>query len=792
MTKLIRLSSLLFTVFAFLWSASLFGAEGSVKYAVETVDGAPRITIDGVPTRARFFFGLNGSEALIATPKWQTVERTLTAEADSNGGGTVHFRFGPDPGVIAIDNFSIVDEETDKPIAGPYSFESASEFTDHWTVWRDEYEGVRFAAVKVQPNAGVDGSGGLLVRIYDSKQASRPDFHFYLKPALDLRKGKKYRVRFDLLADKNRNIHVHFYKPAEPAYVSLGAPGSNVFEAQVKLAAAAGVNFISFAPYAYFWPDENGNYDWDALDSMCDAALRANPNALLVPRLKFDASPAWLKKHPNAKAVWEGAGEDYEGLGWNWAAPASPEYRKAACEAFAAVIRHLESKYGDSIAGYHPVGQNTDEWFIPNTWTEGYPGYSVSDRDAFRAWLREKYKTNDALRKAWGRSDVSLDTAVVPSKEERDESRKEPLVKSQALLDFNAYFQSSMTGLLLDLARTARKETNGRKLIIFFYGYSYEFSTVQKGPAASAHYALKDLLASPDVDIICSPISYVDRQLGGGCSCMLNAESVSLAGKMYLYEDDSRTFIAHASNAPISRYSATPTLEGSVNVLLRNSGETAMRNFGTWLMDLGAIGWYNSKELWDASASLEKMDRYFLDHPTKYEPEIGLFLSDKSMLKISSGKYSSNVNDIRRDFNLLSAPYAQYELDDLLSGAVAAPKLTVVVNANAVDGETRAAIEKRAKETNARVLYVDNNDITTHELRGEATKAGVWIYTDLWCNVWANGPFVLLHAPADGDYTFRAPGGKKIYDYFTDELVSEDGTAKFPMKLGDTKIFRLE
>ena len=217
-----------------------------------------------------------------------------------------------------------------------------------------------------------------------------------------------------------------------------------------------------------------------------------------------------------------------------------------------------------------------------------------------------------------------------------------------------------------------------------------------------------------------------------------------------------------------------------------------MRNFGTWLMDLGAIGWYNSKELWDASASLEKMDRYFLDHPTKYEPEIGLFLSDKSMLKISAGKYSSNVNDIRRDFNLLSAPYAQYELDDLLSGAVAAPKLTVVVNADAVDGETRAAIEKRAKETNARVLYVDNKKITTHELRGEATKAGVWIYTDLWCNVWANGPYVLLHAPADGDYTFSAPGGKKIYDYFTDELVSEDGTAKFPMKLGDTKIFRLE
>ena len=100
---------------------------------------------------------------------------------------------------------------------------------------------------------------------------------------------------------------------------------------------------------------------------------------------------------------------------------------------------------------------------------------------------------------------------------------------------------------------------------------------------------------------------------------------------------------------------------------------------------------------------------------------------------------------------------------------------------------------KRPRRTRASSGGACRDSLTTHDLRKEAVAAGVWIYTDLWCNVCANGPFVLLHAPADGDYTFKAPNGrKKIYDYFTDKLLSDEGTYTFPMKLGDTKIFRLE
>ena len=254
-----------------------------------------------------------------------------------------------------------------------------------------------------------------------------------------------------------------------------------------------------------------------------------------------------------------------------------------------------------------------------------------------------------------------------------------------------------MTGVVLELAKTIRKETNGRKLSVFFYGYSYEFSSVSKGPAASAHYALRDLLESPDIDIICSPISYSDRKLGGGCSCMLNAESVTQAGKLYLYEDDSRTFLARAAGVDLS---STTNVDDSISVLLRNSAQCALRNFGTWLMDLGSTGWYDSPELWQASASLEKLDRYFLENPTPYLPEVGVFLGEESMLKISSGKYSGQgVSAMRIQLNRLGAPYAQYELADLLEGRVDAPKLTIILNNDALDDETLRRHHSKPRRT---------------------------------------------------------------------------------------------
>ncbi len=787
-TKRVHLAAL--AVFMALYASSTFAVENNKEFDVKTFNGVPMITIDGTPVRSRVFFGIKNASSVMVDSEWKTREYEFVPQETVDGNGTLHFRFGSTPGTVFIDNVSIIEKESGTIVAGPYAFEKETEFSNSWESWHNAFQGVEIASVDIQKNAGVDDSNALVVRVNDFPKELRPDFHIYHKARLSFKKGTTYVVKFDLRADAVRKLNVSVYRPASPSFVLIASLGKNVFESQVELAADAGVDFVSFI--APLWPNEDGSYDWSFLDGVCDDALKANPNALLIPRLDIQGTKKWLAAHPEARAKWQKTGQDYDNQGWLWATPTSPEYRQTACEALAAAIRHLEEKYGDSIAGYHPAGQNTNEWFTPNTWTEGYHGFSKSDRVAFRRWLRNKYETDEALRESWNDHAVTLETAEVPNVEERDASREKPIVESQKLLDFNAFWQDAMADLLLELAKTIKQETDGRKLSVLFYGYSYEFSIVAKGPAASAHYALRRLLDSPDVDIICSPFSYFERQLGAGGCCMLNAESVSAAGKLYLYEDDARTFLAYANGE--RQYSPTTNVKDSINVLLRNSGECALRNFGTWLMDLGAAGWYDSSELWQASASLEKLDRYFIENPTPYVPEVGVFLGEKSMLEISSGDYSGKgIFYFRKDLDLLGAPYAQYDLDDLLEGRIPAPKLAIVLNPEALDDETKGKILEQADKTNARVLWVDWSGVDTHTLRKEAKEAGVWVYTNLWCNVWANGPFVLLHAPVDGDYTFVAPEDKKkIYDYFTDNLLSEDGKIVVSMKLGDTKIFRLE
>jgi hypothetical protein len=133
-------------------------------------------------------------------------------------------------------------------------------------------------------------------------------------------------------------------------------------------------------------------------------------------------------------------------------------------------------------------------------------------------------------------------------------------------------------------------------VVVFFSGYLFKFSAASTGPSVSGHYALRRLLDSPDIDVLCSPISYFDRGLGQSAPAMTAAESVALAGKMWLFEDDTRTYLG-SGNFP-GAFDAVNTLEDTNKELIRNVGQEAVRNFATWWMDLGATGWFNDPRMW--------------------------------------------------------------------------------------------------------------------------------------------------------------------------------------------------
>ncbi|MCX6908559.1 MAG: beta-galactosidase, partial [Verrucomicrobia bacterium] len=264
--------------------------------------------------------------------------------------------------------------------------------------------------------------------------------------------------------------------------------GNPTLESQVKLASETGVNMVSFL-LRDWWKTPEGKWDYQRLDEICDRILLANPHALLIPRPGLNAPKWWLEQNPDENIVWKNNNPQQKENGWCWASPASIKYRREACRAMAEFVRHMEEKYGPSVVGYHPYGQNTGEWFTPNTWLAGDADFGQAGLNAWRVWLKKKYRTDAALHVAWGDTGVTLDAAQVPSSELRNEAKSSPLLEPakdkryQILVDHNVFFQSQMTDTILAIAKTTREMTHGRKMVWLFYGYNFEFGRVPKGPA---------------------------------------------------------------------------------------------------------------------------------------------------------------------------------------------------------------------------------------------------------------------------------------------------------------------
>ncbi len=171
--------------------------------------------------------------------------------------------------------------------------------------------------------------------------------------------------------------------------------------------------------------------------------------------------------------------------------------------------------------------------------------------------------------------------------------------------------------------------------MVFFYGYVFEFGAIRNGPATAGHYALRRVLDCPDIDVLCSPISYFDRGLGQSGPAMTAAESVALAGKMWLYEDDTRTYLG--SGRFPGWADGVSTIEDTNRLLLRNTAQCALRNFGTWWMDLGATGWFDDPRMWAEMDRLKPLDEPLLDQPLPFRPEVAAVIDEQSMLRVAAG-----------------------------------------------------------------------------------------------------------------------------------------------------------
>ena len=760
--------------------------------------------VDGQPVPARVFWGAPGPANLAIGPEAQTLAYEFTS-AGAASNGTLHFRFGRQPGQIDLDDVSVTDLDTGQELLPRADFEpGTASFQRDWTSWpRDAANTVGQVAVTGQ--AGRDGSAGLRVTLREPPGGAWPDFHIYLQPRLTFVEGHRYRVRFWVRSDQPRALTTACYRPGQP-FACLGGP-ADAFAAQITLAARAGVRFVSF-PIPLPWPEPGQAAEWDAVDAACRRVLAVNPAALLLPRVPMDPPPWWRTAHPDEVMQWEDGRRD-------GAVPASPVYRRDAAARLAALVAHLEEHFGEQVAGYHPCGQNTGEWFYEGAWKSPLSGYAPADQAAWRAWLGRRYGSDEALRDAWRDPAATRAAAEVPSPAVRRAAPAGVLRDPQAeraLLDWADFQQEAMADCVIGFARVVRQGTQGRKLVLFFYGYTFELAGLHNGAAVSGHGALRRVLDSPDIDVLCAPISYFDRGLGGYAAPMGPAESVALAGKMWLNEDDTHTHLA-TEDPPGFRDHVT-CLEDTNRELARNVAQAALRNFGTWWMDLCGSGWFNDARMWDLLTRLQPLDAAEARGP--FRPEIAAVVDERALLRVTpagaatawAGIYAS-----RRALGRVGAPFGQYLLDDVLAGRVDA-KLYVLLNPWDLDVAGRARLQTQTRgaalvwcfppgtgagptngltQAEAGLSFVHREAaLTTTYLRDAASRAGVHLFTTTDCNVYARGGFEVLHAAAVGPVVLDTGRPGAVEDVLSGERLGRGPRVQVPLAHGDTRVLRID
>ncbi len=88
-------------------------------------------------------------------------------------------------------------------------------------------------------------------------------------------------------------------------------------------------------------------------------------------------------------------------------------------------------------------------------------------------------------------------------------------------------------------------------------------------------------------------------------------------------------------------------------------------------------------------------------------------------------------------------------------------------------------------------LFVGPPGLTSELLRLAARQAGVHLFTQSDCNVYANGPYLVLHAAQEGPLEIDTGLAAPIRDLLTGGTIGQGPRIVLPLKLGETRVLEV-
>jgi len=456
---------------------------------------------------------------------------------------------------------------------------------------------------------------------------------------------------------------------------------------EIRGAHEAGINIIGFML----------RLDWimssQEAAGIVDRFCAVNPEAYFYVQVWLGPSGGWLEEHPDEAIA------DATGTRLHFASPASRIWREEAGIQLRARIEEITSgPHADRFIGVELQYLNTAEWFYPQT--NDFLDYSKANLERFRAWVKTRYGSDGALRKAWGNGNVTLATLAIPSPEERMAASWGPFrhpVEHRASIDFTQYQNTLVPEAIAYFARIVKDATQGRSLVGAFYGYTLEMHG--NGPAAflhSGHLALENVLANKDLDIVRAPYSYLGRAVGKPGHLHSPGDSFALHGKLGLYDDDTYTHLGFEKPADGLMAPGWPdrtkNIEETLAVNRRNFSLFMGHGCGLGYYDLLSDGRWNHPAVWVAAAQLRRIAED-VKTAAPFTPEVAVVVDEKSPCVMRDDTWPYLFQSLyywRTELDQIGAPVGYFLQSDLpkLPDSV---KVAVLTNAYMLSAEERQA-----------------------------------------------------------------------------------------------------
>ncbi|OPZ86544.1 MAG: hypothetical protein BWY76_00903 [bacterium ADurb.Bin429] len=440
----------------------------------------------------------------------------------------------------------------------------------------------------------------------------------------------------------------------------------------------------------------------EPIDDQLRAVTQGDPDARIMLNMVMHPPAAWKEAYPDEYELSD------EGDRFNVSIGSDRYVEELLAHVPETIHYVMRSPYAGNVTGlffscYH-------EGFTWTSLVNKVGDFSAAMTQAFRDWLRARYPDETALRAAWRDDDITFDTAAVPTREEQLYSDlgwfRDPTGPRKGF-DYMACRTDRYVDLHYRIARTLKAACDERLPVFCFGAYlqvlgwpgHYWFTEPGLEPVEFNPHALsmqtgwRRILDCPDIDGWESPFDYLYRQMGGVCLAEGMDESARLRGKLFIVNEDTRTFLSD----PADVYGRVETREETTAVHRRNfsmiatqwSGCNWMEQIRNWLQDDALL------------AQIDEYDRLLQcarEWPETPLTPIGVFIDEQSI------PYEKPLIDLdwglvykQRLFGLshCGVPFRIHLLDDLALDNMPDYRCNIFLNTFYMDTEREALLRKR-------------------------------------------------------------------------------------------------